>query len=83
MSASTAATTRFIFLIITWLVLTRLSSATRHLAVVLRGHAESDLVTPSDFILDLPFQNLMYNVVEGMMIVALVSARFSFSDWPF
>jgi hypothetical protein len=47
------------------------------LAVVLRDRAKSDLVTLSDPILDLTFQNLMDNVVDGMVIAALVSALFS------
>jgi hypothetical protein len=88
MSPSTVATKIrmrlvFIFLIITWPALARLSSATRDFAVVLRDRAESDLVTPSDFILDMTFQNLMDNAVDGMVIVALVSAHFPFPDWPF
>ncbi|KAJ5593505.1 hypothetical protein N7537_010409 [Penicillium hordei] len=66
-----------IFLTISWLALASLSSATVHLAVVLRARAKSDLVTPSDSILDLTFQNHMDNVVDGMVIAALVSALFS------
>ncbi|CAG8186068.1 unnamed protein product, partial [Penicillium nalgiovense] len=54
-----------------------LSSATIHFAVLLRDHAKSDLVTLSDSILDIIFQNLMDNVVDGMVMVALVSALFS------
>ncbi|KAI1829879.1 hypothetical protein DTO027I6_9238 [Penicillium roqueforti] len=64
-------------LTITWLAIASLSSATVHFAVVLRGRAKSDLVTTSDSILDITFQNLMDNVVDGMVIVALVSALFS------
>jgi hypothetical protein len=64
-------------LTITWLAIVSLSSATRHFAVVLRDRAKSDLVTPSDSILDKTFQNLMENFVDGMLIVALVSAPFS------
>ncbi|KAJ5873081.1 uncharacterized protein N7529_005434 [Penicillium soppii] len=63
-----------LFLSITWLVLASLSSATVRFAVVLRDCARSDLVTSSDSILDIAFQNLMYNVVEAMVIVALISA---------
>ncbi|KAK9846897.1 hypothetical protein MYU51_000067 [Penicillium brevicompactum] len=66
-----------IFLTITWLALASLSSATARFAVVLRDRARSELVTSSDSILDITFQNLMDNVVEGMVIVALVSALIS------
>jgi LPS O-antigen subunit length determinant protein (WzzB/FepE family) len=48
-----------------------------HFAVLLRDRAKSDLVTPSDSILDITFENLMDSVVDGMVIVALVSALFS------
>lgn len=61
-----------IFLTITWLALASLSSATARFAVVLRDRARSDLVTSSDSILDITFQNLMDNVLEGTVIVALV-----------
>ncbi|CAG8095162.1 unnamed protein product [Penicillium nalgiovense] len=64
-------------LTVTWLALASLSSATIHFAVLLRDHAKSDLVTLSDSILDIIFQNLMDNVVDGMVMVALVSALFS------
>ncbi|KAI1829217.1 hypothetical protein DTO027I6_9885 [Penicillium roqueforti] len=81
MSPRTAAMIRMrlviIYLTITWLALASLSSATVHFAVVLRDRAKSDLVTPSDSILDITFQNLMDNVVDGMVIAALVSALFS------
>ncbi|OQE10055.1 hypothetical protein PENFLA_c097G06750 [Penicillium flavigenum] len=66
-----------LFLTITWLAVASLSSATVHFAVVLRDRAKSELVTPSDSILDITFQNLMDNVIDGMVIVALVSALFS------
>ena len=66
-----------IFLTITWLALASLSSSTVHLAVVLRDRAKSDLVTLSGSILDLTFQNLMDDVVDGTVIAALVSALFS------
>lgn len=66
-----------ISLTITWLALASLSSATVHFTVVLRDHAKSDLVTPTNSILDITFQNLMDNVVDGMVITALVSALFS------
>ena len=66
-----------LFLTITWLALAGLSSATVRFAVILRDRAKSDLVTSSDSILDIAFQNLMDNVVVGMVIVALVSALFS------
>jgi hypothetical protein len=66
-----------IFLTITWLALASLSSATARFAVVLRDRARSDLVTSSDSVLDITFQNLMDNVVEGTVIVALVSSLIS------
>lgn len=66
-----------LFLAITWLALTGLSSATVRFAVILRDRAKSDLVTSRDSILDITFQNLMDNVVVGMVIVALVSALLS------
>ncbi|KAI1829115.1 hypothetical protein DTO027I6_9977 [Penicillium roqueforti] len=66
-----------IFLTITWLALASLNSATVHSAAVLRDHAKSDLVTLSDTILILTFQNLMDDVIDGMVIAALVSALFS------
>lgn len=42
--------------------------------VVLRDGAKSDLVTSVGSILDITFQTLMDNVVESMVIVALMSA---------
>ena len=66
-----------ISLAITWLALASLSSATVHFAVVLRDRAKSNLVTPTDSILDITFQNLMDDVIDGMVIAALVSALFS------
>ena len=66
-----------IFLTITWLALTSLNSATIHSAVVLRYRVKSDLVTLSDSILVLTFQNLMDDVVHGIVIAALFSALFS------
>ena len=82
MSLRTAATMIrmrlvIISLTITWLALASLSSAIVHFAVVLRDRAKSDLVPPTDSILDITFQNLMDNVVDGMVIAALVSALFS------
>ncbi|OQE10637.1 hypothetical protein PENFLA_c084G10899 [Penicillium flavigenum] len=68
---------RMIFLAITWLALTSLSSATVHFAVLLGDRAKSDLVTPSDSIMDITFQSLMDNAVDGMVIVALISALVS------
>lgn len=65
-----------VFLTITWLARASLSSSTVHLAV-LRDRAKSDLVTLSGSILDLMFQNLMDDVVDGTVIAALVSALFS------
>jgi hypothetical protein len=65
------------FLAITWLALTGLSSANVRCAVILRDRAKSDLVTSSDSILDITFQNLMDNVVVGMVIVAMVSTLLS------
>ncbi|OQE54057.1 hypothetical protein PENNAL_c0458G00744, partial [Penicillium nalgiovense] len=81
MSLTTSATmirTRLVIasLTVTWLALASLDSAT-HFAVLLRDRAKSDLVTPSDSILDITFQTLMDNVVDGMVISALVSALFS------
>ncbi|KAI1829249.1 hypothetical protein DTO027I6_9985 [Penicillium roqueforti] len=66
-----------ISLAVTWLALASLSSATVHFAVLLRDRAKSDLATPCDSILDITFQTLMDNVVDGMLIAALVSALFS------
>lgn len=67
----------FFFLSITWLALAGLSSATVRVAVILRDRAKSDLATSSDSILGITFQNLMGNIVVGMVIVALISAVFS------
>ena len=66
-----------VFLTITWLARASLSSSTVRFAVVLRDRAKSDLVTLSGSILDLTFQNLMDDVVDGTVIAALVSALFS------
>ena len=66
-----------LFLAITWLALVGLSSATVRFAVILRDRAKSDLVTSSDSNLDITFQNLMDNVIMGMVIVALASALLS------
>ncbi|CAG8110316.1 unnamed protein product [Penicillium nalgiovense] len=66
-----------ISLTVPWLALASLSSATVHFAVVLRDRARSDLVTLSDSILDITFQNLIDNVVDGMVIAPLVSALYS------
>jgi hypothetical protein len=78
---TSAATIRmrlaFLFLTITWLALAGLSSATVRFAVILQDRAKSDLATSSDSILDITFQNLMDNVVVGMVLVALISALFS------
>ncbi|CAG7956846.1 unnamed protein product [Penicillium salamii] len=78
---TSAATIRmrlaFLFLSITWLALAGLNSATVRFAVILRDRAKSDLATSSNSILDITFQNLMDNVVVGMVIVALISALFS------
>ncbi|KAI2735343.1 hypothetical protein DTO013E5_10047 [Penicillium roqueforti] len=68
-------------LTVTWLALARLNSATVHFAVLLRDCAKSDLVTPSDSILDITFHTLIDNVVDGMVIAALVSALFSISGF--
>ncbi|CAG8006182.1 unnamed protein product [Penicillium salamii] len=65
------------FLSITWLALAGLSSATVRFAVILRDRAKSDLATSNDFIVDITFQNLMNDVVVGMVIAALISALFS------
>ncbi|CDM32741.1 hypothetical protein PROQFM164_S02g002892 [Penicillium roqueforti FM164] len=51
-------------LTVTWLALTRLNSATVHFAVLLRDCAKSDLVIPSDSILDITFYTLIDNVVD-------------------
>ena len=59
-----------ISLTVTWLALAGLSSVTVRFAVLLRDRAKSDLVTPSDSILDITFQTLMDNVVDGMVIAA-------------
>jgi hypothetical protein len=64
---------------IIWLALIGLSSATVRFAVVLRDRAKSDLATSSHSILDITLQNLMENVVVGMVIVTLISALFSIS----
>jgi small-conductance mechanosensitive channel len=78
---TSAATIRmrlaFLFLSIIWLALAGLSSATVRFAVILRDRAKSDLATSSDSMLDITFQNLMDNIVVGMVIVALISALFS------
>ena len=78
---TSAATIRmrlaFLFLSITWLALAGLSSAIVRFAVILRDRAKSDLATSSDSILDITFQNLMDNVVVGMVVVAFISALFS------
>ncbi|KAJ9480564.1 hypothetical protein VN97_g12991, partial [Penicillium thymicola] len=67
----------FFFLSITWLALAGLSSATVRFAVILRDRAKSDLATSGDSILDITFQNLMDNIIVGMVIVALISALLS------
>lgn len=67
----------FFLLSITWLALAGVSSATVRFAVILRDRAKSDLATSSDSMLDITFQNLMDNIVVGMVIVALISALFS------
>jgi hypothetical protein len=62
------------FLTINWLGLATLSSASAHLADVLRNRAKSDLVNANDFMLDITFQKLMSNILVSMVITALVSA---------
>jgi hypothetical protein len=78
---TSAATIRmrlaFLFLSVAWLALAGLSSAIVRFAVILRDRAKTDLATSSDSILDITFQNLMDNVVVGMVTVALISALFS------
>ena len=66
-----------IFLSITSLAIASLSSATAHFATVLRDRAKFDLVTPSHASLDITFQKLMENVLQDMVIVALISTLFS------
>lgn len=66
-----------LFLSVTWLALAGLSSAIVRFAVILRDRARSDLATSRDSILDISFQNLLGNVVVGMVIVTLISALFS------
>jgi hypothetical protein len=67
----------FLFLSITWLALAGLGSATVRFVVILGDRAKSDLATSSDSMWDITFQNLMDNVVVGIVIVALISALFS------
>jgi hypothetical protein len=62
------------FLTIIWLGLTTLSSASAHLADVLKNRAKSDLGNASDFMLDITFQKLMSNILVSMIITALISA---------
>ncbi|OQE51531.1 hypothetical protein PENNAL_c0507G10108, partial [Penicillium nalgiovense] len=83
MSLTTSATmirTRLVIasLTVTWLALASLNSATVYFAVLLRDRAESDLVTPSDSILDITFQTLMDNVVDGMWLQENCAARFHY-----
>ncbi|OQE29343.1 hypothetical protein PENNAL_c0948G08083 [Penicillium nalgiovense] len=66
-----------LFLAIIWLGVASLSSATVHFGILVRERAKSDLVAPSDSILNITFQNLMGHVVVSMVIAALVSALFS------
>src|SRR4051795_1181734 len=65
------------FLTIIWLGLATLSSASAHLADVLRNRAKPDLVNANDFMLDITFQKLMSNIVVSMVITALISAVLS------
>ncbi|CAG8091551.1 unnamed protein product [Penicillium salamii] len=67
-----------LFLFIPWLVISGLSSATARFVIILRGRAQSNLATLSEAVLDIKFQSLLDDVLEGMVIVALISALFSF-----
>ena len=66
-----------LLLTITWLALASLSSATARFAIVLRGHAKPDFITTNRAILGISFRRLMDNVLEYMVIVAVISALFS------
>ncbi|KAJ5330501.1 hypothetical protein N7476_000284 [Penicillium atrosanguineum] len=66
-----------LFLTIAWLALAGLSSAISHFANILQDRAKSDLANATDSILDITFENLMKNVLEGMVVVALLSALFA------
>ena len=66
-----------LFLTTAWLALAGLSSAISHFANILQDRAKSDLVNANGSILDVTFENLMKNVLEGMVVVALLSALFA------
>ncbi|KAJ5215327.1 uncharacterized protein N7498_001734 [Penicillium cinerascens] len=65
-----------LFLTTAWLALAGLSSAISHFANILQDRAKSDLANTNASILDITFENLMKNVLEGMVVVALLSALF-------
>ncbi|KAJ6126440.1 hypothetical protein N7523_002052 [Penicillium sp. IBT 18751x] len=66
-----------LFLATAWLALAGLSSAISHFANILQDRAKSDLANATDSILDITFENLMKCVLEGMVVVALLSALFA------
>jgi hypothetical protein len=54
-----------------------LSSALSHFAIILRDHAESDLIYNNHAILGLAFQNLMENILVVSVFMALMSTLLS------
>ncbi|KAJ5318365.1 hypothetical protein N7476_004785 [Penicillium atrosanguineum] len=71
--------TRLIVLFLTtaWLALAGLSSAISHFANILQDRVKSDLANANASVLDITFENLMKDVLEGMVVVALLSAMFA------
>ncbi|KAJ5938393.1 hypothetical protein N7466_001527 [Penicillium verhagenii] len=65
---------------IMWLAFAGLSSAISHFAIILRDHAESDLIYTNHAILGLAFQNLMENILVVSVLMALMSTLLSIFD---
>ncbi|KAJ5778510.1 hypothetical protein N7520_001756 [Penicillium odoratum] len=62
---------------IMWLAFAGLSSAISHFAIILRDHAESDLIYTNHTILGLAFQSLMENILVVSVLLALMSTMLS------
>ena len=62
---------------ILWFAFAGLSSAISHFAIILRDHAESDLIYKDHAILGLAFQSLMQNILVVSVLMALMSTWLS------
>lgn len=62
---------------IMWLAFAGLDSGISHFAIILRDHAESELINTNHTILGLAFQSLMENILVVSVLIALMSTLLS------